>query len=179
MSMSAVRICLLLCAAILVTRGGQFALPGMWPDATLAALFLGGLWLPRSAWILPLLGAAIGADAVAIYGLGVPGDCLSPAYLALVPIYMLVWSAGWWTSRRARGSVWTVSALALATFSVALVLSNAAWYLLSPDAAEVTLTAFVSGIARWYSGYALAGAAYVLATLAFLRCVRLGAPRAA
>jgi hypothetical protein len=177
--MTPARICLALCAAILATRSVQFALPGMWPDATLAALFLGGMWLQRPAWIVPLLAAAIGADALAIYGLGVPGDCLSPAYLSLVPLYMLIWGVGWWTSRRADPGVWTASALALATFSVAFILSNAAWYLLSPDTAGMTLSAFLPGVARWYPGYALVSAAYVLATLVVVRYVRIGAPRTA
>jgi len=177
--MTPARVCFLLCAAILVTRGGQFVLPGMWPDATLAALFLGGLWLQRPAWILPLMASAIGDDAIAIYGFGVTGDCLSPAYLALVPVYMLVWGTGWWTSGHAKAGLWPASGIALATFSVAFVLSNAAWYLLSADNPGMSLSAFVSGVARWYPGYSFASTAYILAVLAVVRRVRIGAPRAA
>jgi hypothetical protein len=177
--MTPVRIALLLCAAILVTRGAQFLVPGMWPDATLAALFLGGLWLRRPAWFLPLIAAAIGADAIAIYGFGVPGSCLSPAYLALVPIYMLVWGAGWWMSRHADAKLWTTGAAALAACTLAFVASNAAWYLLSSDTAGISLAEFASGTLRWYPGYALASVAYVLAALVAVRHLRLGVPRPA
>ena len=170
--MRRINLCLLLVAGVLLTRGAQFAAPGLPPDATLAAMFLGGLWLQRAIWCAPILLAALAADAIAIYGFGVPGDCLSPAYLALVPICMLVWSAGWAAQRSGMAGVWQTAALALLACSVAFVLSNAAWYLLSPDPVGLPASAFLDGLVRWYPAYALSPVAYVLTALALARRYR-------
>lgn len=152
----------LLVAAVLLTRGTQFAVSGWLPDLSLAALFLGGLWLRRAAWFAPLMVAIVAADAVAIYGLRVPGDCLSAAYLALVPIYMLVWAAGWAIGRRGAAGPLAMGAAALLAASAAFALSNAAWYFLAPQAAAVPLDAFVAGALRWYPHSALSTTACVL-----------------
>jgi hypothetical protein len=169
--MSRINLCLLLVAVVLLTRGAQFVAPSAPPDATLAAMFLGGLWLQRAVWCAPILIAALAADAIAIYGFSVPGDCLSAAYLALVPICMLAWSAGW-AAQRSRMALWQTAALALLACSIAFVLSNAAWYLLSEDAARLPAPAFLHGLVRWYPAYALSPVAYVLGAVALARRYR-------
>ena len=85
--------------AILVTRVEHFGTAFTPADATLAVLFLAGMWI-RRAWPLPtLLGAATLADQLALRQ-GVSAVCVTAAYLFLIPAYACVWWAG-----RASGDV--------------------------------------------------------------------------
>jgi hypothetical protein len=68
--------------------------------------------------------------------------------------------------------VWQTAALALLACSIACVLSNAVWYLLSPDAARLPASAFLDGLVRWYPAYALSPVVYVLGALALARRYR-------
>jgi hypothetical protein len=91
---SPVRLWCLFAVVILLTRSMQFAFPAAPPDATLALMFLGGMWIRRWPGFVGLMAAAFAADWIATGSLGVPDFCFSPAYAGLVLVYLAVW--GWW-----------------------------------------------------------------------------------
>jgi hypothetical protein len=64
---------------------------GAWlPDASVAAFFLGGLYLHHHRSFALLLVAALSADLIA-FRLGLaPSACVTPAYFFLVPTYAVV-----------------------------------------------------------------------------------------
>ena len=76
------------------TRSHHFATPTALPDASWAVFFLAGAWLASPRWFVALLALAVGIDAYAVGVAGVPGYCVTPAYAALLPSYLLLWVAG-------------------------------------------------------------------------------------
>lgn len=159
---------LLLLSAIVVTRGSHFGNAALLPDATLAALFLGGMLLRGGGWLAAMLACAFAVDAYAIGMQGVSDYCLSPAYLGLIPTYALVWLSGRWLARRGGQVALLPYALTgLAAASVAFVLSNAFWYQFSGRFAEMPLTEYAARVSQFYApyvGYAMLylGAAWAL-----------------
>ena len=79
---------------MLITRSQHFAAMTHLPDASWAVFFLGGM-LVRVGWGFPaFLLAAVGADALAVYGLAGNGACVTAAYLGLIPAYYALWWSG-------------------------------------------------------------------------------------
>lgn len=154
----------LLILSILLTRTQHFGTAVSFPDASLAVLFLGGLWVARSAWLVLALMAIFGMDAYALGVQQVSDYCMSAGYWGLLPTYALVW----WMGRKASvsGVDYTKSFVyGVVALSIAFVLSNAFWYGFSDKVAHMSVMAFSSHIAQYYVPYVGFGLMYVLAGL--------------
>jgi hypothetical protein len=127
---------LLIAAAIafmmLLTRGSHVLRSVSLPDASLALLLIGGLFLRKAAWfaLFVVLATAIDFGASAIdswYGF-----CLTAGYWGMLPTYAAMWLAGLWLSRQTNSLDITKYALAglVATF-LAFVISTQTYYLFS------------------------------------------------
>jgi hypothetical protein len=149
-------------AIILLTRSTQFAFPGAPPDATLALMLLGGMWIRRWAGFAGLVAAAFAADCLAIGGLGVPDYCVSPAYVGLLPTYLTVWLCGsWLQARRLHAALFAWLGTMLVASLAAFIISNAFWFAFSGGFSWWTLTRFAAAVAPYFPAYAGPALAYV------------------
>ncbi|MBB1075874.1 hypothetical protein HUU62_15835 [Rhodoferax sp. 4810] len=86
-----------LAAAIAATRGQYFApLAHHLPDATLAAFFLGGVYLQQRRGFVALCVLTTVLDLIAMTWGGVSSHCFTFAYWLLIPTYGAVWASGRW-----------------------------------------------------------------------------------
>lgn len=123
---------LVLILAVLLTRGSHVGNAAALPDATLAAMLVGGIVLRRGIWFAALMGLCVAVDAFAVGVAGVSSYCLSPAYWALLPTYAVMWLGG---NRLAkRGDVFAAVPYAAVTFAsttLAFVISTYSFFLFS------------------------------------------------
>ena len=153
------------------------------PDASLAVFFLVGFYLARlalpaaAAFVLLLLVAG-GVDYYAIAFRGVSDACISPAYWFLIPTYACMWYAGRWLAVRQQMK-WVnlggLAAVAWGSITVAFLISNTSYYLLSGNFADKNLAQYAGGIAAYYPEYLSCTMLYLTcATVLHVLLVNLG-----
>lgn len=144
---------------------GSLMLP---PDASLAVFFLAGLLL-RSPWLLLALLVEAGLiDYLAVTRTGVSDWCITPAYLFLIPTYGVMWLAGRYCAKRQFLGLTRLPLLAIvavAATTLAFVISNGSFYLLSGRYAELTLVDYSTRVAAYYLPYLGGCALYLTAIL--------------
>jgi len=156
------RLWFLFAALILLTRSTHLAFAAALPDATIALMLLGGMWIRRWPGFAGLMGTVFAADWIATGTLGVPNFCLSPAYAGLVPAYLAVWLSGWWLqAKRPQASLpgWLGTTLAAST--AAFVISNAFWYGFSGNFDGWPIARFAADVVSYYPAYVGPALAYV------------------
>lgn len=127
---------ILIAAAIaflmLLTRGSHVLTSVSLPDASLALLLIGGLYLRKAAWFafFVVLATVIDFGASAIdnwYGF-----CLTAGYWGMLPTYAAMWLAGVWLSKQSDSLDIVKYAIVgfLATI-LAFVISTQTYYLFS------------------------------------------------
>ena len=117
---------------MLLTRGSHVLTHVALPDASLALLLIGGLYLRKAAWLVffVVLATAIDFSAAAIDSL--PAFCLTIGYWGMLPTYAAMWFAGVWLGKQANElDVLKFSLAALASTLVAFVISTQTYYLFS------------------------------------------------
>lgn len=137
-------------------------------DASLAVFFLGGYYLGRTAMFAALLAGAFVIDYLAIAYGGISGFCVSPAYVFLVPTYGVMWIAGRWSARLPGWSVSAVLRICGALFTattVAFVISNLSFYLLSGRLDHLGWSRYAASLAHDYPGYLGAALMYCIIIL--------------
>lgn len=117
---------------MLLTRGSHVLTSVALPDASLALLLIGGLYLRKAAWfgLFVALATAIDFGAAAVDSL--QGFCLTAGYWGMLPTYAVMWLAGFWLSKQTNSFdalKYTVVSV-LATF-LAFVISTQSYYLFS------------------------------------------------
>ena len=117
---------------MLLTRGSHVLTSVSLPDASLALLLIGGLYLRKAAWLalFVALATAIDFGAAAIDSL--QAFCLTAGYWGMLPTYAVMWLAGVWLSKQSNPLNVLKYALAglMATF-LAFVISTQTYYLFS------------------------------------------------
>lgn len=117
---------------MIATRGSHVGSAALLPDATLAVMLLGGILLKRAGWFAAFLGGCIAVDAFAVGVAGVSSYCLSPAYWALLPTYGGMWLGGRWLASRANAfAILPYAAVAVASTTLAFLISTDSFYLFS------------------------------------------------
>lgn len=127
---------LIIAAAIaflmLLTRGSHVLTNVSLPDASLALLLIGGLYLRKAVWfaLFVVLATAIDFGAAAVDSL--QAFCLTAGYWGMLPTYAVMWLAGLWLSKQTDSLDVLKYAFAglLATF-LAFVISTQTYYLFS------------------------------------------------
>jgi hypothetical protein len=157
-----VRLWFLFAALILLTRSTHLAFAAAPPDATIALMLLGGMWIRRWPGFAGLMAVVFVADCIATGSLGVPDYCLSPAYAGLVPAYLVVWLSGWWLQAKgARASLVGWLGTMLVASAAAFAISNAFWYAFSGGFEGWTAARFAADILHYYAAYAGTALGYV------------------
>jgi hypothetical protein len=117
---------------MLLTRGSHVLTHVALPDASLALLLIGGLYLRKAAWFVGfvMLATAIDFSAAAIDSL--QAYCLTIGYWGMLPTYAAMWLAGVWLGKQANGlDAVKFSLAALVSTLVAFVISTQTYYLFS------------------------------------------------
>lgn len=172
-------IALLLIALMMITRSHHFASNLHLPDASLVVFFLAGFYL-RSTWIIPLLMlSAFGIDFIA-FAHGISDWCMSPAYVFLVPTYAGMWFSGRWFNQQYQKSHdlhWQLTlplfASLLVSGSLAFLISNGSFYLLSGRFPEMNWAEYSSRVAMYYLPYMSSVFLYISLAAIIHSCVSL------
>ena len=117
---------------MLLTRGSHVLTHVALPDASLALLLIGGLYLRKAAWLafFVVLATAIDFSAAAIDSL--QDFCLTVGYWGMLPTYAAMWFAGVWLGKQSNGlDAVKFSLAALAATFTAFVISTQTYYLFS------------------------------------------------
>lgn len=141
---------------MLVTRFDHFGSAFSLPDASMAVFFLAGLWFGGRYLFAALLVEAGLIDYLAITQFGVSDFCISPAYGFLLPTYLAMWLGGRYSAQFTVSSLFSVAKLFLVmviSTSVAYLISNASFYLLSDVFPTASWSQFAQGFSRYYLSY--------------------------
>lgn len=158
-----------------VTRGSHFGSSSYLPDASLAVFLLAGFFLARLGWLAMLafgflLLEAGGVDYYAINVAGVSDWCVTPAYWFLIPTYASMWLGGRWFTARQQNTLRSLALFGgvswLAT-TVAFLISNGSFYLLSGRYSEMGVAEYAGRVAQYYPPY-LTGSLMYLALAALV-----------
>lgn len=148
------------------TRFDHFGTHWALPDASLAVFFFAGVCLYTRGILVALLVEAACIDYFAIQGLGVSDYCMSPAYLFLIPAYIVMWLGGRYSQRVFSKSLVALTrsfgGLLVAT-SLAFVISNTSFYLLSDKVAMPNWAQYLDVFLTYYPAYVSSTVAYGLA----------------
>ena len=171
-----------LAALMAATRYFHFGSALYLPDASLAVFFLAGFALSRAAYFPALLLEAGAIDYLAIAIGGVSDWCVTPAYWFLIPTYACLWLGGRWCAARHRPD-WRGPALSggalLAAASLAFLISNASFYLLSGYFTDMGWVEYGARVAKYYPLYVASALGYVaIAAMARWMAATVLAPRA-
>ncbi|QFY41232.1 hypothetical protein F6R98_00245 [Candidatus Methylospira mobilis] len=132
--------------------GSAFSLP----DASLAVFFLAGLWLGGRYLFIALLLEAGLIDYLAITHNGVSDFCISQAYVFLIPTYAAMWIGGQWCAKfpvlSAASAMQQFAALVMAA-SIAFLISNGSFYLLSGRYTDLSWGRYFAQAAEYYPSY--------------------------
>lgn len=123
---------------MLLTRGSHVLTSVSLPDASLALLLVGGLYLRKAIWfgLFVILATVIDFGAAAIDS--IQAFCLTDGYWGMLPTYAVMWLAGVWLGRQADSTdLFKFAAASIAATFAAFVISTQTYYLFSgrfPDA---------------------------------------------
>lgn len=87
-------ILILLIACMIATRFKHFGDAMHLPDASMAVLFIGGVYLRRHLALAGFMALAVLVDWVSVSYAGVSDFCITPAYAFLLPAYAVLWYGG-------------------------------------------------------------------------------------
>ncbi|CCE22637.1 hypothetical protein [Methylotuvimicrobium alcaliphilum] len=138
------------------TRSSHIGTPFQLPDASLAVFFLAGLWFGGNRFFAVLLAEAALIDFVVIQFFGVSSFCVSPAYAFLIPTYAAVWFGGKMCAqfKESNPSVLLKQfAILLAATTLAFLISEFSFYLLSGRHDALDWSEKLSKMANFYPAY--------------------------
>jgi hypothetical protein len=162
----------LLILSMMMTRSSHFGSPFSLPDASLAVYFMAGLSGCGFGIFGLLIIEAVLIDYLAISYFGISDFCISPAYNFLLLSYAGMWSGGW-ISRKylALGFSDTVKVFAVGIFAttVAYVISNGSFYVISGNFGELTWSGYFEQFCRYYSMYVVSTSIYIMSALGLLK----------
>lgn len=147
------------------TRFHHFGSAFSLPDASIAVFFLAGLWFGGILLFVTLLVEAGLIDYIAITQFSVSDFCISPAYVFLIPAYAAVWFGGVYSAKIASLSPKHLAGQFMAlllTISLAFVISNGSFYLLSDKYIDINWAEYVSRFIQYYPSYLSYAVFYVL-----------------
>lgn len=159
-----------------LTRSDHYGSAITLPDASLAVFYLAGIFSCGIASLAVLLAEAALLDYIAITHWQVSDYCISPAYVFLIPTYAVMFIAGRWSAKYAALDVHDLSRLIaylLAAVTMAFLISNGSFYLLSGKFPELSVVQYAERVAQYYPAYISATFVYCLTILIFIKLVQM------
>jgi hypothetical protein len=101
--------------------------------------------------------------------------CISPAYIFLIPTYAVMFFAGRWSAKYSELNASDLSHQVVYLFaagSIAFLISNGSFYLLSGKFPAMSLIEYTGRVAKYYPDYMSSTLIYSLAILLFTKFVR-------
>jgi hypothetical protein len=133
------------------------------PDATLAIFFLGGLYL-RNYLITPIFLLTAGASDYFSIQNGVSSWCITPAYLLLIPTYLIMWAGGRRFSNLKNESLRTTLPTLIICSTLAFFVSSGGYYIFSGRyQGEQIFIKFSYALANYYPAYVGSALLYFVA----------------
>jgi hypothetical protein len=117
---------------MILTRGSHVLTSVALPDASLALLLIGGLYLRKAAWftLFVVLATAIDFGAAAVDSL--QAFCLTAGYWGMLPTYAVMWLAGLWLGKQSNSlNALKFTLASLVSTLAAFVISTQTYYLFS------------------------------------------------
>ncbi len=142
------------------------------PDASLAVFFLGGLWFGGLSLFAALLIEAGLLDYIAISHFGVSDYCVSPAYVFLIPTYAALWFGGRYCARfsdRQSSHLALQFAVLIASVSLAFLISNGSFYLLSGRYPDNNWSEYISRVMMYFPPYLTYAVVYAVSLFGISR----------
>ena len=159
-----------------LTRSDHFGSAISLPDASLAVFYLAGIFTGGVMSFVLLLTEAALLDYIAITHWQVSDYCISPAYVFLIPTYAAMLFAGRWSAKYTTLNSHDLSrqfAYLLTAASIAFLISNGSFYLLSGKFPELSLIQYAERVAKYYPAYISSTLIYSLTILFFTKLVRV------
>jgi len=156
-----------------LTRSDHFGSAISLPDASLAAFYLAGIFTGGIANLVILLAEAALLDYVAITHWQVSDYCISPAYVFLIPTYAVMFFAGRLSAQSSTLNINTVLrqlSYLVAAASLAFLISNGSFYLLSGKFPDMSLLHYSERVMQYYPAYVRSTLIY---SVLILFCTRL------
>jgi hypothetical protein len=117
---------------MLLTRGSHVLTHVALPDASLALLLIGGLYLRKAVWLVGFVMLATGIDFSAAAIDSLQAYCLTIGYWGMLPTYAAMWLAGVWLDKQSNGlDALKFSLAAVVSTLAAFVISTQTYYLFS------------------------------------------------
>ena len=117
---------------MLLTRGSHVLTSVALPDASLALLLIGGLYLRKAAWFAFFVALATAIDFGAAAIDSIQAFCLTAAYWGMLPTYAVMWLAGVWLSQQSnRFNVLKFATAGMLATLLAFLISTQTYYLFS------------------------------------------------
>lgn len=117
---------------MLLTRGSHVLTHVALPDASLALLLIGGLYLRKAAWFVGFVMQATAIDFSAAAIDSLQAYCLTIGYWGMLPTYAAMWLAGVWLGKQSNGlDALKFSLAAVVSTLVAFIISTQTYYLFS------------------------------------------------
>lgn len=143
------------------TRFSHFGTAVTLADASLAVFFMAGFYfsLVNRVALLAFVLLLVEAGAIDYYATayqGVSDWCFSPAYWFLIPTYASLWLGGRWFATMQRNdwaSLAKLAGVAWASTSIAFLISNASFYLVSGKFADMGAGEYAAAVAQYYPSY--------------------------
>jgi len=159
-----------------LTRSDHFGSAITLPDASLAVFYLAGIFSCGIASLAVLLAEAALLDYIAITHWQVSDYCISPAYVFLIPTYAVMFFAGRWSAKYAALDVHDLSrqfAYLLASATVAFLISNGSFYLLSGKFPDLSVVQYAERVAKYFPAYMSSTLIYSLTILIVSKLVQM------
>jgi hypothetical protein len=156
-------ILILLIACMIATRFKHFGDAMHLPDASMAVLFIGGVYLRRHLAFAGFVTLAVLVDWVSVSYAGVSAFCITPAYAFLLPAYAVLWYGG-----RASGmsrSFFGTLALGFVAASISFAISNGGFYWLGGRYANPNVAEYVARLWQWGPLFVRTTMAYIVVAL--------------
>ncbi len=137
---------------MLATRFITFGTALNLPDASMAVLFLGGLYLRRHAMFVAFVALAVVVDRISIDYAGVSRFCVTPAYAFLLPAYAVLWYSARAYADRLQPTPAAMSlalGIALACTAASFAISNGAFYWLGGRYENPHLSEYLARLWQW------------------------------
>jgi hypothetical protein len=117
---------------MLLTRGSHVLTQVSLPDASLALLLMGGLYLRKALWFGFFIVLATFIDFGATAVDSIQAFCLTPGYWGMLPTYAAMWLAGVWLSTQQDSlTIVKYSVASMLATLIAFVISTQTYYLFS------------------------------------------------
>jgi hypothetical protein len=117
---------------MLLTRGSHVLTQVSLPDASLALLLMGGLYLRKTLWFGFFIVLATFIDFGAAAVDSIQAFCLTPGYWGMLPTYAAMWLAGVWLSTQQESlNIVKYSVASMLATLLAFVISTQTYYLFS------------------------------------------------